>query len=375
MKLNTFSLRFNDAEFDEGSYQKEIALKLGSVHHEISISNRDIGNIFPEVIKHTERPILRTAPAPLFLLSRLVNKSGYKVVVTGEGADEVLGGYDIFREARFRRFIAENPTSPKIEEHLEKLYPWMARTPGKAPAFARAFFSRNLDMADPFLSHRARWDSTSTIFNMFSKEFKESFRSKRPSENLKKALPDNFMKWPGLCRDQWIEYTTLLSGYILSAQGDRMLMANSVEGRFPFLDHRLGEFANFLPPELKLNRYNEKFIMKKAFGNIIPESIINRPKQPYRAPDIHSFFYKDGKADWLEDLTSESILKEAGIFQPVAVNKLLEKCKRSIDHKTGNTDNMRLAGVLSTMLCYQYFIKDESYKKQFIKEPLIVKRL
>ena len=90
-----------------------------------------------------------------------MRENGYKVVVTGEGADEVLAGYDIFREARVRQFWSRDPESAKRSRRPELLYPWMARSPGQAPAFARSFFGRNLDPDDPALSHRPRWDSTS----------------------------------------------------------------------------------------------------------------------------------------------------------------------------------------------------------------------
>ena len=129
--FHSYSLRFEDAEFDEGLYQQKMVDELGSEHHNVIITSRDIGEIFPEVIQHVERPILRTAPAPLFLLSRLVRDSACKVVVTGEGADEVFGGYDLFRESFVRRYIAQHPDSGEIKNYLDQLYPWMERSPGK----------------------------------------------------------------------------------------------------------------------------------------------------------------------------------------------------------------------------------------------------
>ena len=108
-KFQTFSLRFEDAEYDETIHQRAMAEYLGSDHHEVMVTRDDIARVFPEVIYHTERPVLRTAPAPLFLLSRLVRESGIKVVLTGEGADEMFAGYDFFREAKVRRFWARQP--------------------------------------------------------------------------------------------------------------------------------------------------------------------------------------------------------------------------------------------------------------------------
>lgn len=366
--LQTFSLRFEDNEFDEGSYQKEMSNRLGTDHQDVIISQSDIGNIFPEVIRHTERPILRTAPAPLYLLSKLVRESGYKVVVTGEGGDEVLAGYDIFRENEVRRFIAENPDSPETDTMIENLYPWMKRSPSKAPAFARAFFEKDLDLSDPGVSHRLRWNTTSSIMRMFNQEFKHETDKYDPAAALHAKLPENHWDWTGLSRAQWLEYTSLLSGYILSAQGDRMLMANSVEGRFPFLDFNLVDFANNLPSEHKLYKLDEKHILKKAFANTIPESIVKRPKQPYRAPDAASFFF-DNSPDWINQVTDESIINEAGIFNPIAVQRLITKCKKQKGMTMSNTDNMRIVAVLSTMLTYTQFIKC-SYKRDYpLLEP------
>ncbi|HZO15272.1 MAG TPA: asparagine synthase (glutamine-hydrolyzing), partial [Polyangiaceae bacterium] len=110
-RFATFSLRFEDAEYDETPYQRLMVRELASEHHEVMVSRRDIAEVFPEVIEHTERPVLRTAAAPLFLLSRLVRRAGIKVVLTGEGADEMFAGYDLFREGKVRRFWARQPHS------------------------------------------------------------------------------------------------------------------------------------------------------------------------------------------------------------------------------------------------------------------------
>ena len=290
--LRTFSIRFGDSEFDEGQYQRQIADRLDADHRDVAVSNEDIGRVFPDVIWHAERPILRTAPAPLFLLSKLVRESGYKVVVTGEGADEVMAGYDIFREAKVRLFLARDPVSQKRSKILSKLYPWMERAPGKAPAFANAFFSKGLDPLDPGFSHRPRWDTTSSLKLFLNPDFRLEAEKTNVIEELLSNLPDSYDRWDPLCKAQWLEMVTLLSGYILSAQGDRMLMANSVEGRFPFLDCNLVDFASQLPPRHKLLVLDEKHLLKIAFEDMIPETILKRPKQPYRAPDASSFFFR-----------------------------------------------------------------------------------
>lgn len=168
VEVDTFSVRFDSAEHDEGRYQRLLTDSLGTRHHEVRVSGRDIAEVFPEVVRHAEHPLLRTAPAPMFLLSRLVHECGYKVVVTGEGADEVLAGYDLFLEAKVRQRWGADPDPAARQRAVAGLYPWMTRSPARAPAFAAAFFGRNLDLADPAMSHRPRWDTTAMIKPMLA---------------------------------------------------------------------------------------------------------------------------------------------------------------------------------------------------------------
>jgi asparagine synthase (glutamine-hydrolysing) len=307
-------------------------------------------------VLHTETPVLRAAPAPLFLLSRLVRDHGYKVVVTGEGADEVLAGYDIFREGRVRLFWARDPQSDKRDRAAELLYPWMARSPGRLPEFARSFFGANLDPADPAISHRPRWDSTSAVKGLLTADLRAA-AVPSPDDDVVARMPAGSDSWDPLARAQWLEMATLLPGYVLASQGDRMLMANSVEGRFPFLDKDVVELANALPARHKLCGLDEKHLLKRAFADVVPENILRRPKQPYRAPDTASFF---GAAEpgWLGDVTSPAALRDAGVFEPDRVAALLAKCRRTRGARTGNTDNMRLLAVLSTQLLHQQLLVD-----------------
>ena len=351
--LHTFSLRFSGSEFDEGLYQKKISAVLGTQHQDIVVSPPDIAEVFPEVIRHAETPILRAAPAPLFLLSKLVRENGYKVVVTGEGADEVLAGYDLFREARVRLFWSRDLGSAKRARAAELLYPWMARSPGRTPAFARSFFGRHLDPADPALSHRPRWDSTSVIKSMLTTQTQD--RIGGGAEDVVATMPPGCEDWDPLSRGQWLEMVTLLPGYILASQGDRMLMANSVEGRFPFLDADVVDFACGLPARHKLFGLEEKYLLKRAFADLVPDDVRYRPKQPYRAPDAASFFAA-GSPAWFGEVMSERAVHAAGIFEPSVVAGLLAKCRRTGGENMSNTDNMRVLAVVSTQLTHETFI-------------------
>jgi asparagine synthase (glutamine-hydrolysing) len=353
--LRTFSLRFADAEFDEGGYQRQMVEKLGTEHAEVVVRDRDIAEVFPEVVWFSETPLLRAGPAPLFLLSRLARDNGYKVVVTGEGADEVLAGYDLFREAQVRRFWASDPYSALRGRAVELLYPWMRRSPTTVPAFARTFFGRNLDPADPALSHRPRWDSTAALTALLHPDLRVSLGGAGPVDDVVAAMPPASASWDPLSRAQWLEMTTLLPGYILASQGDRVLMGNSVEGRFPFLDRDVVEFAAGLPARHKLFGLEEKYLLKHAFADMVPDDILHRPKQPYRAPDASSFFVAD-PPDWIGEVTSDAAVAEAGLFDPATVRGLFAKCGRRHGVGMSNTDNMRVLAVVSTQLIHHQFV-------------------
>jgi asparagine synthase (glutamine-hydrolysing) len=354
--LRTFSLRFADSDFDEGVYQHELARRLGTEHHEVVVDSADIAGIFPDVVYHAESPLLRSAPAPLYLLSRLVADAGYKVVVTGEGADEVLAGYDIFREGRLREFWLRNPASVVRDQGVSLLYPWLVRSPGAAPAFAREFFGKDLDRDDLALSHRPRWNSTSALKHMLTPDARAAGAD--PVSELLARMPAEAHTWDPLTRAQWLESTTLLPGYILASQGDRMLMANSVEGRFPFLDRDVVEFAMALPARHKLLGLDEKHILKRAFADVIPEAILQRPKQPYRAPDASAFFSGGAMPEWLADVVSPDGVRDAGLFAPRTVEALVAKCLRTQGVRMSNTDNMRILAVISTQLLHRQFVVD-----------------
>ena len=357
-KFSTFSLRFEDAEYDETSFQRTMVERLGSEHHEVVVSRGDIARVFPDVVWHTERPVLRTAPAPLFLLSKLVHDAGIKVVLTGEGADEMFAGYDLFREAKIRRFWGARPASEWRPRLLERLYPYLERSPVAQRAVARQFFGRGLERRfAPGFGHDPRWSSTSALKRLFSNDVRERVARIDARGALLAKLPPEFSRWTPLAQDQYLEVHTLLSGYLLSSQGDRMLMAHSVEGRFPFLDRRVAALAESLPPSYKLRVLDEKHVLKRAARDLLPASILERPKQPYRAPDALSFASEEAQA-WMAEVAGPEAVKEAGCFDPGAVQQLLAKCaSRAAGGQFSNADNMGVVGVLSTQLVYDRFIR------------------
>nr|WP_255821195.1 MULTISPECIES: asparagine synthase (glutamine-hydrolyzing) [unclassified Anaeromyxobacter] len=372
----TFSVRFEDLEFDETPYQRAVAERLESEHHELVVSREDIRAAFPAVVAHAERPLLRTGPAPLFLLSRQVREAGIKVVLTGEGADEMFAGYDLFREGKIRRFWGRQPESALRPRLLERLYPYLVRSPVSQRTLAREFFGRGRAQWDtPGFAHQPRWQSAAALQRLFSAELRDRLRRVDVVERLLASVPAEFPGWSSLAQDQYLEARTLLSGYLLSSQGDRMLMAHSIEGRFPFLDAHVVELANGLPDAFKLRGLDEKHVLKRVARGLVPDGVVERSKQPYRAPDAQAFV-GPGAPGWIEDLTSERAVGNAGVFDRGAVARLWRKCQASAaGGQLSNFDNMALVGVLSTALLHEQLIRQVPSRAPGVEFRTFVDRL
>jgi asparagine synthase (glutamine-hydrolysing) len=354
-RLRTFSLRFADASYDEGIFQEEAVRALATEHEAVVVDDRAIAEVFPTVVAHTEKTLVRTAPAPLFLLSQHVRRAGVKVVLTGEGADEMFAGYDLFREAKVRRFWARHPASPLRPKLLERLYPYLQRSPSAQRAMARAFFGRDLDRSNEAdFAHGPRWSSGASLLRLLGEEARReaTARARTPSD-IVATMPAEAVDWSPLARDQLLEIETLLTPYILCSQGDRMLMANSIEGRFPFLDSEVMALAHRLPADYKLRVLDEKHVLKRFARDLVPPRIIDRKKQPYRAPNA-SAFMRGQVPEWVTSVTSARSLREVGLFDHDAVTALVEKLRaafsRNPDFAPSNADDMAIVAVLSTQI-------------------------
>jgi asparagine synthase (glutamine-hydrolysing) len=367
-QLDTFSISFSDPDYDESSFQRQMADTLGTDHQVIIANYNDIGSHFPEVVWHTETPILRTAPVPMYLLSNLVREHHYKVVLTGEGADEFLGGYDIFKETKIRSFWAHQPNSRIRPLLLKRLYPDITLMPNSS-AYLTTFFGENLLNGDsPDYSHAIRWRNTSRCKRFFSDDVTLALEGNDPSP-FSISYPQNFYRWNLLSRAQWLESTIFLPQYLLSSQGDRMTMAHSVEGRYPFLDYRVVELCNRMPAQAKLFGLTEKFLLKKLARKWLPPEILKRTKRPYRAP-IHRSFFNKNVPEYLNELLSPANIKASGFFKPDAVSQLIQKL--STGKQLGETDDMALAGILSSQLVWQQFI-DGFRPRQPVSDAEIVR--
>ena len=328
---------------------------LGTNHTEILATNDMIGASLAECLWHCEKPVLRTAPVPLFLLSDLVNSSGYKVVLTGEGADEVFGGYNIFREDKVRRFWARYPQSQRRAALLGELYPYIFDNP-RLKRTLQSFFGRGLDETDdPIYSHLIRWNNTSRLKTFFAGEIADAIGSYCGCEQVRQSLPEAYGRADNLTKAQYLEMSIFLSNYLLSSQGDRVAMAHSLEIRLPYLDPRVIDFMGRVPAKWKIFGLNEKHILKKSFQGVLPDEITGRPKNPYRAPIKQSLLNKK-TGEYTREVLSEKSLEKAGLFDARKVTRLLSKLEAL--ESPSEIDNMALVGILSSQLVHHQFIQD-----------------
>lgn len=353
-RLRTFSLGFGDSALDETSFQNQVVDFLGTDHSRIQVDYSQIAQSLVDTIWHTESPILRTAPAPMGMLSQHVHKQGYRVVLTGEGADEVLGGYDIFKEAKVRQFWAKNPDSNFRPLLLSRLYPYMDLPKGDAAVYLKRFFGVGLETPELLWhSHMPRWQTTSKAKLFFSAGLNEQLNENNNYESkIEKLFPAHAKEWHSFHKAQYLEIKTLMSGYLLTSQGDRMLARNSVEGRFPYLDHTLIEFANRLPPKIKMKAMQEKNILRKMAQRYLPEKISQRHKQPYRAPNVSASqdsLFGGELAKYLD----EDLLNHVGLFDAKKVALLLKKARTAKPLNTA--ESQALTGILTTQILHTQF--------------------
>jgi asparagine synthase (glutamine-hydrolysing) len=356
-RLRTFSVGFVDPDLDEGGYQRLMVSAIGARHSHVCCSRAEVGARFHAVIRAAEVPLTRTGPAPMHALAAHVGASGCKVVLTGEGADEVFGGYDLFKEAQVRAFCARRRASAWRPRLLKRLYPSLNGTRTPPPALIAAYFGAlDGNPTDPGFSHEMRWSAGPAVETLLSPDFAARCTAATPAERALDRFGPALEGRSLVQRAQLLEARTLMSGYLLNSQCDRMLMAHSVEGRFPYLDHRVIEFANRLDPRLKMRGLREKILLKQAARGLVPEPIVQRPKQPYRGPDARMFFGADRPA-YVQDLLSANAIDASGYFDPGRVAHLVGRLEaaeaggRAISHR----DSLAFLTVLSTQMWHAHF--------------------
>ena len=199
-----------------------------------------------------------------------------------------FGAMSCSRRSRSESCIERQPE--RAVELLEQLYSYLGPAVARrGPAWRRFLLETGAD-DEELGSHLTRAEATSTVKAFYRPEIAAQLSEGASLDRLRAELPPAFGRWSRLERAAWLEIATLLDPYLLSAQGDRVAMAHGVEGRFPFLDHRVFAHSARLPPEEKLDGMREKVALRRLAAKVLPATIAERGKQPYRAPEIDPFF-------------------------------------------------------------------------------------
>ncbi|MDX2276861.1 MAG: asparagine synthase (glutamine-hydrolyzing) [Hyphomonadaceae bacterium] len=343
--LDTFSIGFDDARFDERDAQHAVGNLISSRRHEIVCGSRDIVDALQDVVWHCETPLLRTSPAPMFLLSDLVRRTGIKTVLTGEGADEYFAGYTIFKEDQIRRFWARQPNSKIRSALLSRIHHYIGGDEARSTELWRGFFANGLSETEhPFYAHLIRWRNTSWTWRLLAPDIANAASLEALMADTAASMPDRWRDADPLSRAQLTEIETFMSSYLLSSQGDRVTMGHGVEGRFPFLDPDLIDFSFTLPKRQKLDGLHDKVVLRRLAQRRLPESVWRRKKQPFRAPIAGALFSPEGRAHYRDYLTPAA-LAEHGLCNAAVVAQLLRRVDEG--KPLGEREEMGLVGVLT----------------------------
>jgi asparagine synthase (glutamine-hydrolysing) len=342
--LHTFGITFADPRFDEGAEQERVATHLGSRHHRTLCDGAAIRDALEQVVWHCETPLLRTAPVPLFLLSRFVAAQGIRTVLTGEGADELLAGYTLFKEDAIRRFWARRPQSVMRPALFDRIHHYVGPGTAKAGAVWRAFFGRELTKTGhPFYSHLVRWRNTAWTLRLLAPEARAGFDLDIMMAEAARAMPDGWSELDPLRRAQLIEMRSFLSSYLLACQGDRVAMAHGVEARYPFLDHNLVDFCLALPRDCKMLGLRDKLVLRRLAARRLPPAVWKRPKQPFRAPIGPALF-----------ALVDAGMCDNALVERTAAERLIAKA-RTQNGVLAEREEMGLVGMLTLSMLSRHF--------------------
>lgn len=285
--IHAFTLSFDRAEYDECAIAREMAAHCGAKFYPIPIKQDDLADHFVDATAQTETFCLNAHGVAKYLLSRAVRDAGYKVVMTGEGSDEIMGGYAHFRRDMLL-YNSEGQDPAAIPGMLADLEAANAVSRGLLLADGD---SAPMDSVRRILGHVPSWFEVFSArglktFDLFAPAVRERFGGQEPYRHLLNSLDvrGQLVERDAVNQALYLWSKTALPGYILCVLGDRMEMAHSIEGRVPFLDHHLVEVLTTLPVSLKIRGMTEKFVLREAARPVITDTVYRRQKHPFLSP-------------------------------------------------------------------------------------------
>jgi asparagine synthase (glutamine-hydrolysing) len=364
--VKAFTIGFDDKDYDETPIATEMAESVGADQDVLHLRADHLYDNFVETIWHTERTIYNTLGVAKLLMSRHVNESGYKVVVTGEGSDELFGGYPAFRRDMFLHGMDTLSAAERAE--------WESLLAEGNKIFKGAMLAED-EIADPALDELVGFTpsclqpwlaASSHVEGLLSAKLRDNVKGYKPGKAIADALDADMLdgRHP-LDKAQYVWIKTMLEGQILTWGGDRVDMANSMEARPPFLDHHLAEFATQLPPTLRIKGRTEKYVLREAMKGVLPTVLYEREKFAFMAPPAHTDEKKwQAMKALANEFLSDKAINEAGLLDPDGVKALFEVHE---DENTPASTQVQLDAVINHMIGIQvlhhHFVKTDVPKQ------------
>lgn len=299
---HTFSVIFDNYLIDESKYQRLVSSSINSLHHETAINANNIVEKLKVAVYHSETPLKESYNTCSLALSELANKNGIKVVLSGEGADELFGGYVGYKFDQIHRFKKNNllDEDQSLEHELRNIL----------------WGDENFYYEIDYYQHQ---DLKKSIYSVeVNKEF-EHFNSIESNVVDKSKISGI----SNLHKRSYIDLKLRMADHLLAGHGDRVGLANAVEMRYPFLDIELMEYLKKMPSGLKLKDLKEKYILKKCAQKYVPEEIVRREKFSFVASGSPELLKEN--IDWINNLLSFETIKRQGYFNPDAIERLKQK--------------------------------------------------
>lgn len=314
--VKAFTIGFDSEIYDETPIAREMADATGADQEVLRIESAHLYDFFEETLWHTERTIYNTLGVAKLLMSRRVREVDYKVVMTGEGSDELFAGYPAFRRDMFLHGLDHMPQAERAQ--------WEALLGERNAQFRGAMLAEEA-IDDPALDARVGFTPSclqpwlaagQRVPALLHPDIRRQLDGYEPGRAIAEELNTEALRGRHpLDRAQYVWIKTMLEGQILTWGGDRVDMANSMEARPAFLDHHLAEFAATIPPTMRIKGRTEKYVLREAMKGLLPETLYRREKFAFMAPPAHTDPQKWRAMKRLADeYLSEESIESAGLL-------------------------------------------------------------
>jgi asparagine synthase (glutamine-hydrolysing) len=354
--VKAFTIGFDDSDYDETPIAREMAESVGADQDVMLLHADHLYDNFEETLWHTERTIYNTLGVAKLLMSRHVNNAQYKVVVTGEGSDELFGGYPAFRRDMFLHGMDTLSAAERAE--------WESLLSEANKLFKGAMLADD-EVSDKALNQLVGftpsclqpWLATAEhVPELLHPDLRKEVADYQPGAAIAGALDKDMLenRHP-LDKAQYVWIKTMLEGQILTWGGDRVDMANSMEARPPFLDHHLAEFATRIPPTFRIKGKTEKYVLREAMKGVLPKVLYEREKFAFMAPPAHTDPKKWAAMKSLANkYLSDEAIDKTGLLDKDNVKKLFELHEAS---DTPVATQVKLDAVINHLLGIQILHK------------------